>query len=645
MKTIYLSLLIFGISSARAQLFKKIGDKVKNDAEWRVRNKADRELSKGIDSLLQLPKKIVNKNKKSKADQSSENSDGTDPIKTETGNTNTSKKEATASNDDLTPREGFVTLQLSSNRIFSGGSILISGQSVKYKNFVNVQVAVSGPSVNDTKSVPLNSDGKFTSTWFAPDKEGTYTVTVTGSDKKGVEKATISVYALPLIQNWCSENIELTKKAYDKLSSSVENVKAAIGSKDKAELEKKIEDVTVKKDKVLKLFDDLNKAAKEIAMLAKSGKNLSPNLSGNLSELNAHLAEQRNKMRQIEEYNDHQPADNTICEYMVMLNEACAAFSVYTNLESRALVTIIGNIQLDKGVPKAVSMVNEKKEWLSEPNDFAIKEPAKIFATAAVDAKSLSSALGVAGFAGDMVQFATDFLLKKYCGVFKGEFQHDYTIEFRNGKGENWWTYGVGMKAVISLRYPKVKDGVNIIKMKGNIEGNGTHFTFFEDVEKDDDFQKGSKGKIEVVPIKTFTPLAVSFATSERDILGFGAIARGLATPAYFNIAIDAEYDVNANKIKLFVNQALVDFTIYVSNKFVFALVGADLLPYIKQMNFPIHPALTTIGSVLRSHNEFDVSTDAKGNLSFAGMANKHLGDKSSKIEHDLNFTVSAKKE
>ena len=76
-----------------------------------------------------------------------------------------------------------------------------------------------------------------------------------------------------------------------------------------------------------------------------------------------------------------------------------------------------------------------------------------------------------------------------------------------------------------------------------------------------------------------------------------------------------------------------------------FALVGGDLLPYIKQMNFPIHKTLTTIGSVVRSHNEFDVTKDAKGNLGFEGKANKHLGDKSSKIEHDLNFTISAKKQ
>jgi hypothetical protein len=137
----------------------------------------------------------------------------------------------------------------------------------------------------------------------------------------------------------------------------------------------------------------------------------------------------------------------------------------------------------------------------------------------------------------------------------------------------------------------------------------------------------------------------VSFATSEKDILGFGAIARGLATPAYFNIPIDAEYDVNAEKIKIFVNPAIVDFSLFVANKLVFALVGGDLLPYLKQMTFPIHKAATTIGSVLRSNNEFDVVKDRKAGISFSGKGNKHLGSPGDKIEHDLNFSITASKE
>lgn len=60
---------------------------------------------------------------------------------------------------------------------------------------------------------------------------------------------------------------------------------------------------------------------------------------------------------------------------------------------------------------------------------------------------------------------------------------------------------------------------------------------------------------------------------------------------------------------------------------------------------FPIHKAYRTLASVVRDHNEFTMDKDAKGNLSFTGKANKHLGSSKDKIEHDLNFSVSAKKE
>ena len=122
-------------------------------------------------------------------------------------------------------------------------------------------------------------------------------------------------------------------------------------------------------------------------------------------------------------------------------------------------------------------------------------------------------------------------------------------------------------------------------------------------------------------------------------------MARGLATPAYFNIPIDAEYNVDANKIKIFVNEAIVDFMPWVANQFVFLEIGGDLLPYVKKMTFPIHKAATTIGAVVRSYNEFGVDKDTKGNLSFSGKGNKHIGDKASARETDLNFTITAKKE
>jgi hypothetical protein len=39
------------------------------------------------------------------------------------------------------------------------------------------------------------------------------------------------------------------------------------------------------------------------------------------------------------------------------------------------------------------------------------------------------------------------------------------------------------------------------------------------------------------------------------------------------------------------------------------------------------------------------VKKDAKGNLSFEGKGNRHIGDNSTVRETDLKFTISAKKE
>jgi hypothetical protein len=639
MKFLFLLLLFSSYSyQSDAQLLKKIGDKVKQDAEWRVRYKADRQVDKALDSVIEAPRKIIDK-KKEKNKNKTTTVSGDNNKENVSGNLN-----STASDEnDMTPKDGFITLQLSATTVFAGGTLLISGESVKYKSLNQVEVTINGPSTKDVKPVALTADGKFTTGWYASDKPGEYIVTAKSSDKKSVQSAKFTVYKLPGLENWCDENIAVTNKAYDKLKDEVDRVKGEISSKDKAELQKKIDEIKENVDAAIKLFQDLNTAGKEIARLAKSGTNLSPNLAGNLSALNNTLEDQRKKMKQIEEFNNHEPSDNTICEYLVMVNEACAAFSVYTNIECLAIKGIIKNIALDKGVPTTVgTMVNNR---LPPDLEFTGKESAKIFATSLVDAESLSTKLGQAGFAGDLVQFATDVLMKKYCGVFKGHLTHNYTIEFRNSSGQNWWTYGVEMKAALFLRYPKENSKGNIIKMKGNLEGNGTKFTFFEDVEKEDGFHEGTRGKIEVVPIKVFTPLAVSEATSERDILGFGAIARGMATPAYFNIPIDAEYDVDAEKIKIFLNPPIIDFSRAVSNQFVFLLVGADLIPYIKRILFPINKANVTLGAVIRSNNEFSVDKDSKGNLSFTGKGNKHIGDKTTTRETELNFTITAKKE
>jgi hypothetical protein len=647
MKALFLSLLSFLIVyKSDAQIFKKLGDKVKRDSEWRIRSKADQQVSKGLDSLIAIPKKTNDKKKAEKNDSKNATAESRDD-KTTTANNNNITADVQDEND-MSPKDGYLTLTLSTEEVFTGGSVLISGESVKYKNFNQVEIKIKGPSGPAiVRNIPLAANGKFNVEWISSNVTGDFTVIVTSGDKKAVQTAKFSVGEMDLIfdEEWPENNIKATKDAYDKLDNAVDNAEASLGAKDKSELDKKLAEVKEKVDASLKLFKDLNGAAKEITRLCKTGKKLSPNLAGNLSALNNNLTEHARQMKSIGKLADHQPQDNTVCEHLVMVSEACAAFSAFTNFWSTSLKTILLNITLDKGVPKVAETINSKTIDLSSPNDFLMKEPSKIFATALADAESLTTKLGTAGFAGDITQFASDFLLKKYCGVFKGEMTHDYTIDFRNKDGVTWWKYGVVMQGALSLRYPKEGSKGKIIKMKGNLEGNATKFTFYENVEADDGFLEGSKGKIEVVELKVIKPPAIPFVSSLNDPAGFGAVARTLATPACFNIIIDAEYDVDADKIKIFVEKPLIDFSPAVVNQLIFLLVGADLLPYFKRMTFPIHKAYRTLSSVVRDHNEFMVDKDSKGNLSFSGKANKHLGNKTDKIEHDLNFSIAAKKE
>jgi hypothetical protein len=94
-------------------------------------------------------------------------------------------------------------------------------------------------------------------------------------------------------------------------------------------------------------------------------------------------------MKKINEMADHKPQDNSICEYLVMLNEACAAFSTFTNVWAKTMSSRIQNIILDKAVPKVASEA-QGAVGISAPADFPVKEATKIYATSKFDAKSLT---------------------------------------------------------------------------------------------------------------------------------------------------------------------------------------------------------------------------------------------------------------
>jgi len=134
----------------------------------------------------------------------------------------------------------------------------------------------------------------------------------------------------------------------------------------------------------------------------------------------------------------------------------------------------------------------------------------------------------------------------------------------------------------------------------------------------------------------------VPFATSQKDDLGFGAAARALVTPSYFNIPVDAEYDTDAETVKLFINQAIIDFTPLVKYTYGYIAIAAGI-PLITKVDFPINKARLTLNAVVSQQNELKVSRNPANNLIIQGEGSRHIGNSSSSIEHLINYSLTAK--
>lgn len=606
--------------NVQSQILKKVGRQVKSDAEWKIERAARNKANEAIDSVANLPKKAKNKKEEKKQAQQQP-----DPAAKETAGP--------------TGSEGYITLKLSAPIISKGLTVTFSGESIKHDKWKSVVVKIKGPD-DDEFTANLNDSGKYILRYI-PLEDGDYTIIATSSDGKATvsEKLVVLDWDQPDDE---TEDLEKeTKDAFDDLKEKTDQLSGMLNSKQKPELEAKMSQVKKKLDGLHKLLRSLRDARKEVGALYKAGKVPSENIRGHLSQLNEVIAAKTAEVKQVRAMAKHEPQDNTICEYIVMVNEACAAFSTFTNVATKSITAIIKNITLDKVVPKGVEIANKGRA--NSEAEWGAKEASKIYATSLADAEGLASAMGHLGFAGDIIQFTTDVLLKMYCGVYKGKLDHEYKISYRNEKGKEWWSYGVKAEAALTLRYPNTQSS-GVIHMKGNIEGNATKFTFFADPDQNPGYRQGGAGKVTTQVLSNYPPLSAPMSTALADQLGFGMLARGIATPAYFNIPIDAEYNTETGKIKIFINKAIADYSDYVMNRQFFIQWVAGL-PKLRLSAYPISKARLTINASLKEENEFEVTKDQKGNLSFGADVSRNIGSAGDEREHSLHTKMSAKKE
>ena len=619
-------LLFFTFSQpGEAQVLKQIGQRAKQQIEARAQSKVNETINKAIDSATTKKK--------------GKNNPAVVAAKVETPSKKAGEKTPALNenSDNIEPKDGYIQATLFPDQTLIGAQLLISGETMFSDKYKEVKIIIASKATTEKATVHkaiIKQDGKFTFPFKGNEKEGDYIATVYSPDGKATKNLSFTIYGFGGLDEIGERIKELTKEASKNLKNIVAKIKSESASKDKKEIDEKMKDVEEKIGSADKMLTSVNEACGKLGEVAKDGKGMPASIRKDLAKLNDIFQRQEEVMTEQVERSKHQPSENTICEYIVMLNEACAAFSTFTNLYGKsvieALMAIPKNVALDKGVPKGVEVANKSAKDVLGNNEFWIKESSKITATAIVDAESLVTKMGAAGIVGDLLQYAGDYLMKKYCVTYSGQLKYHYENIYSH-EGGNWWKYTYDCGAKVSFRYPKTQNG-GIIKMKGTIEGNATAFTFGFDVKH------LLPKNIIIYAQRNVTPAIVPFVSSQNDELGFGAVARAIATPAYFYLTVDAEYNTETEKVTLFYNQALEDFSPLVSNKGLIMIIAAGI-PLIKFVDFPVNKMGLSFGAALKRNPDFQMS-----NNGFGGTGKMNIGQGSA-IEHKADFTLKAKKD
>jgi hypothetical protein len=367
---------------------------------------------------------------------------------------------------------------------------------------------------------------------------------------------------------------------------------------------------------------------------------LPPSVVTNFERVTDTVLQISDKMKQANDIASHKPYDNSICEYLVMLKEACAAFTTITNFECKIFLGALKNIAVNNGIPGVAGAANDKAGVGGDVKNIDI-QCTKIIGNSVATSETLASQIGSKGFVADLMNMGCDHFLSKYCINLSGDLSENYRCIVRNKNQQAWWDYNYSTSATISLRCPKNNISGGIMKMKGNIEGNATHFSIYQNVKEIDAFKdemKGKDGFVTIFPICLYSPPFVPFSSAKADKnTGFGAAARFALTPAYFNIPIDADYDLNSKKLTLYVNEAIADFGPQICYVYFYIATAAGL-PLFTRVNYPINRVKLTLGKVISENNTFTIG-GSEEKPSIKGTGQTHLGDASTHIEQKIDFT------
>jgi hypothetical protein len=437
-----------------------------------------------------------------------------------------------------------ITLKVNTSVNLPGGAVELSGISnTMDKDPGQISIDIKTPS-GTTDNVKARADVTTHNylVKYTCKAVGKYTATAYASDKKQTATAAFSVTGISSVTDEFKNFEKEKEKAVQALETAVDGAVANAGTGDDASKAK--EKIAALKTEITsfdKSTGDLTAAMGDVMQLIGTHPEINEMAAPDLGKLASELDEKTADLKQAEKNLNESKNESDICQRFYQVGEACAAFSTVMNLASGGLKDIAKSIFIDKVWPLIEQKIASK---FSSAEHLLFQQGGKAGLTATGGFDELSTNGFKAGVAGDVSQYVSQELFKKYCTEFKGPVSGTYEVETKN-EGKTYMKYTLTYEGMMSVygKTTTVKNGA-APKLSGYFEGNVTAMDFTDDVwavEKKEDWDEI---KYERIP----APVA-PFNASDKDP-GFGAAARA-ALPGAFYFPLQAQMTQGKMIVKL----------------------------------------------------------------------------------------------
>ena len=483
-----------------------------------------------------------------------------------------SRLQAQAAGDGPTTTPGaHVDVSAKPAVLLAGQKVVISGSTgyTAKQNQASVRVRHASGTPAATLTTPVTQKGQFSLTFSDTAKGGTYQVTVTSPDGKGTGSTTFRVETIASlaaqVEKLAGELDARTKKLLKFLEDTAASQPA---SPERDQLVVKAQQLQEQAKAVnmppTKMLGELKKLVPRPNATAP----VDPEIFQGLSDW---VPEAEEAIEEIDAARiGEKPAP--LCETLNTAIEG-AKFASYAFSITATLLKTLVNIGIDKGVPVLV-----QKLGITGPDATATSLGIKTAAAGLQGAVSATTT-AITGIT-DFIEAGVTTVFNKYCGTFDGPLHVGMTMVWNEGNLP-WLKYGLRLDGRFRLRFAKSAPAGKPIYLTGELEGNATNFTFWEDVTVAEPLSKG----ILVLERRWLAP--IPFLDSTASPADFGMAARA-ATPAYFNVPVIGE--MSGNTITMQFKEARVDFSPAVKNRLLF-VVMTPLMPTFKVFTFPIQKA------------------------------------------------------